>query len=57
MVFDTDSLKKLLDARQVKDPEELKALQICDPKVVAALYEGEMTEHLGYEKQQPGRKH
>jgi len=32
MVFDTDGLKKLLDARQVKDPEELKALQIFDPE-------------------------
>ena len=57
MVFDTDSLKKLLDAQQVKDPEELKALQILIQKVIAALSEGEMTEHLGYEKQQPGRKH
>ena len=55
MVFDKDKLKELLDTRQVKNQEDLQALlRDLTKEVIDALYEGELTGHLGYEKHQQG---
>ena len=55
MVFDKDKLNELLDTRQVKTQEDLQALlRDLTKEVIDALYEGELTEHLGYEKHQQG---
>ena len=51
MVFDKDKLKELIEQRQVKNQEDLQALmRDLTKEVIDALYEGELTEHLGYEK-------
>ena len=51
MVFDKDKLKELIDERQVKDQEGLQALlRDLTKEVIDALYDGELTDHLGYEK-------
>ena len=55
MVFEKDKLKKLLDEREVKDQEGLQALlRDLTKEVIEALYDGELTDHLGYEKHQQG---
>ena len=55
MVFDKDKLKEILDEREVKDREGLQALlRDLTKEVIEALYEGELTDHLGYEKHQQG---
>lgn len=56
MVFDKDKLKELIDERQVKSQEDLQALmRVLTKEVIDALYEGELTEHLGYEKHEQGK--
>ena len=56
MVFDKENLNKLIDERQIRDQEGLQALlRDLTKEVIDALYEGELTEHLGYEKHQQGR--
>lgn len=53
MVFDKDKLKKILDERKVTDQEGLQTLlRDLTKEVVEALYDGELTDHLGYEKHQ-----
>jgi transposase-like protein len=53
VVFDKDNLKKLIEEREVKDQEGLQALlRDLTKEVIDALYDGELTEHLGYEKHQ-----
>ena len=55
MVFDKDKLKKILDERKVKDQEGLQALlRDLTKEVIEALYDGELTDHLGYAKHQQG---
>jgi len=55
VVFEKDKLKKLLDEREVKDQEGLQALlRDLTKEVIEALYDGELTDHLGYEKHQQG---
>ena len=51
MALYNDKLKELLDQRKIKDLAGLQELMREMTKdVIEALYEGEMTEHLGYEK-------
>jgi putative transposase len=55
VVFDKDKLKQILDEREVKDQAGLQALlRDLTKEVIEALYEGEMTDHLGYEKLHQG---
>ena len=55
MVFDKEELKKLLAERGVKDQAGLQAvLRDLTKEVIDTLYEGELTEHLGYAKHQQG---
>ena len=55
MVFDKDKLKEILDEREVKDQESLQALlRDLTKEVIEALYEGELTDHLGYKKREQG---
>jgi putative transposase len=51
VILDNDKLKELLDQRKIKDLAGLQELMRDMTKdVIEALYEGEMTEHLGYER-------
>jgi len=55
VLFEKDKLKKLLDERELKyekGPQTL--LPDLIKKVMEALYDGELTDHLGYEKHQQG---
>jgi len=55
VVFDKEELKKLLAERGVKDQAGLQAvLRDLTKEVIDTLYEGELTEHLGYAKHQQG---
>jgi len=55
VVFDKDKLKEILDEREVKDQEGLQALlRDLTKEVIEALYEGELTDHLGYKKHEQG---
>ena len=56
MVFDKERLKMLLDEREVKDQQGLQdLLRDLTKEVIDTLYEGELTEHLGYQKHEQGR--
>jgi putative transposase len=51
VVFDKDNLKKLIDERKVTDQESPQSLlRDLTKEVIDALYDGEITDHLGYEK-------
>lgn len=51
MVFDKKKLEQLLKGHEVRSTEGLQALlRDMTREVIEALYEGEMTDHLGYEK-------
>lgn len=51
MVLDREELKKLLKKKNVKDLDDFNALMSeVSKEVVEALLEGELTDHLGFEK-------
>jgi putative transposase len=51
MVFDRDELKKLLKEKGITSQEDMQSfLREMTGEVIQALYEGELTDHLGYEK-------
>lgn len=51
MLFDKDDLAKLLKEKNIKDQGGLNdLLRDLTKEVIDALYEGEMTDHLGYDK-------
>lgn len=55
MALDKDNLKKLIEEHQVTDQESLQALlRELTKEVIDALYDGELTAHLGYEKHEQG---
>lgn len=51
MSFDKQELKKLLDGRELKSTEDLQELlRDLTKEVIEAIYDGELTHHLGYDK-------
>jgi len=51
--FDGEQLTKLMQDREVKNTEDLQALlRDLTKEVIETLYDGELTGHLGYEKQE-----
>lgn len=55
MALDKDNLKRFIEEHQVTDQESLQALlRELTKEVIDALYDGELTDHLGYEKHEQG---
>ncbi len=53
MIFDQDELQKLIKERGIKITDDLNSfMNEFTKEVVETLYEGEMTDHLGHEKNQ-----
>ena len=51
MSFDKKELKELLDGRELKSTEDLQSLlRDLTKEVIEAVYDGELTHHLGYDK-------
>lgn len=51
MLFDKNDLKKLLEEKNIKNQSGLnELLRDLTKEVIEALYDGELTHHLGYEK-------
>ncbi len=51
MLFEQGELRKLLKEKNITDQEGLNALlRSLTKEVIEALYEGELTDHLGYDK-------
>ena len=51
MVFDKKELKKLLKEKNIKDLDDFNTLMSeVSKEVVETLLEGELTDHLGFEK-------
>ena len=56
MVFDKDKLKEFLKDQHVSDTEGLQALlRDMTKEVIDTIYDGELTDHLGYEKHAQGK--
>ena len=54
-MFDKEELRKVLDERKVRDQQGLQdLLRELTKEVIDTLYEGELTDHLGYEKHEQG---
>lgn len=53
MALDKKALQQLMKDNKIKDSEALKSfLKEVTKSVIEALYDGEMTDHLGYERNQ-----
>lgn len=51
MIFEKDKLKKLIEERQIVNQDDYqKLLRDMVKEVTSAIFDGEMTTHLGYEK-------
>ena len=56
MVFDKDELKKLIKEKGITSGEDLQnLLRELTGEVINALYEGELTEHLGFRKHEQNK--
>ena len=57
MVFDKEKLQKILEEKKLETTEDLQdLLRDTTKELIEAVYDGEITDHLGYKKyeQKPG---